>query len=46
MIKLLVPKMFGKYELVKKEYQRYKADKNRNYKDDKTYEYLHILRKF
>jgi adenine-specific DNA-methyltransferase len=36
---------FGKYELVKKEYQRYKADKNRVYKDDKTYEYLHILRK-
>jgi adenine-specific DNA-methyltransferase len=36
---------FGKYELVKKEYQRYKADKNREYKNDKTYEYLHILQK-
>jgi len=36
---------YGKYELLKKEYQRYKADKNRNYKDNKTYEYLHILRK-
>ena len=36
---------FGRYELVKKEYQRYKADKNREYKDTKTYEYLHILKK-
>jgi len=36
---------YGKYELVKKEYQRYKADRNREYKDNKTYEYLHILRK-
>ena len=36
---------YGKYELVKKEYQRYKADRNRKYKDNKTYEYLHILRK-
>jgi len=36
---------FGRYELVKKEYQRFKADKNREYKDTKTYEYLHILRK-
>ncbi len=35
---------YGKYELVKKEYQRFKADK-REYKSDKTYEYLHILRK-
>ncbi len=36
---------YGKYELVKKEYQRFKADSNRNHKADKTYEYLHILRK-
>ena len=36
---------YGKYELVKKEYQRYKADKNRVYKDNKTHEYLHILKK-
>jgi len=36
---------YGRYELIKKEYQRYKADKNREYKDNKTYEYLHILRK-
>ena len=36
---------YGKYELIKKEYQRYKADKNRNYKNNKTYEYLHILKK-
>jgi len=36
---------YGKYELIKKEYQRYKADRNRVYKDNKTYEYLHILKK-
>ncbi len=36
---------YGRYELVKKEYQRYKADSNREYKNNKTYEYLHILRK-
>jgi len=36
---------YGRYELVKKEYKRYKADRNREYKDNKTYEYLHILRK-
>jgi len=34
---------YGNYSLVKKEYQRYKADSNRVYKDDKTYEYLHLL---
>jgi len=36
---------FGKYELIKKEYQRFKADNKRNHKADKTFEYLHILRK-
>ena len=38
---------YGKYTLVQKEYQRFKADKtaNRNHKADKTYEYLHILEK-
>jgi len=36
---------YGEYELAKKEYQRYKADKNRVYKKDKTFEYLHILKK-
>ncbi len=38
---------YGKYNLVQKEYQRFKADKteNRNHKADKTYEYLHILTK-
>jgi adenine-specific DNA-methyltransferase len=36
---------YGKYELVKKEYQRFKADSKREHKADKTYEYLHILRK-
>ncbi len=37
---------YGKYELVKKEYQRFKADSKREHKADKTYEYLHILRKY
>jgi adenine-specific DNA-methyltransferase len=36
---------YGEYELVKKEYQRFKADSKREHKADKTYEYLHILRK-
>ena len=36
---------YGKYELVKKEYQRFKADNKREHKADKTHEYLHILRK-
>lgn len=38
---------YGEYSLKTKEYQRFKADKteNRNHKADKTYEYLHILRK-
>ncbi len=38
---------YGKYELVKKEYQRFKADKNenRNHKANSTFEYLHILEK-
>jgi len=36
---------YGDYDVVKKEYQRYKADKNRIYKGDKTYEYLHVLKK-
>ena len=35
------------YKLVKKEYQRFKADKtdNRNHKANSTFEYLHILEK-
>ncbi|MEO1954767.1 MAG: DNA adenine methylase [Campylobacterales bacterium] len=38
---------YGRYDLVSKEYQRFKADKtaNRNHKADKTFEYLHILYK-
>jgi len=36
---------YGKYELIKKEYQRFKADNNRKQNADKTYEYLHVLRK-
>lgn len=36
---------YGSYDLQKKEYQRFKADKteNRNHKADSTFEYLHIL---
>ncbi|ADV46627.1 DNA adenine methylase [Nitratifractor salsuginis] len=34
---------YGQYSLLKQEYQRYKADNNREYKEEKTYEYLHIL---
>jgi adenine-specific DNA-methyltransferase len=36
---------FGEYDLVTKNYQRFKSDKkeNRNHKADKTVEYLHIL---
>lgn len=36
---------YGKYEVVKKEYSRFKADNNRFNKAKKTYEYLHILMK-
>ncbi len=38
---------YGKYELLSKEYQRFKADKceNRNHKANKTHEYLHVLEK-
>ena len=37
----------GTYDLRRKEYQRFKADKteNRNHKANMTYEYLHILEK-
>jgi len=40
-----IMKKYGKYSLVIKEYQRFKADKteNENHKANKTYEYLHIL---
>ena len=36
---------YGKYILITKEYQRFKADKteSRNHKADKTFEYLHVL---
>ncbi len=38
---------YGKYDLVQKKYQRFKADSdtNRSHKADKTFEYLHILEK-
>ena len=36
---------YGKYDLAKTNYQRFKADadERRNHKADKTEEYLHIL---
>ncbi len=42
-----IMKKYGKYDLAKKEYQRFKADKteNRNHKASSTIEYLHILEK-
>lgn len=42
-----VMERFGKYDLIKKKYQRFKADKteNRNHKAVNTFEYLHILEK-
>lgn len=42
-----VMERFGTYDLKKKRYQRFKADKteNRNHKATETYEYLHILEK-
>ena len=45
-IKLIMQK-YGKYDLIKTQYQRFKADKteNRNHKANSTYEYLHILEK-
>lgn len=36
-------KKYGKYTLFSQEYNRYKADNNRNYKSNKTTEYLHCL---
>ncbi|MDD5693238.1 MAG: DNA adenine methylase [Patescibacteria group bacterium] len=33
----------GEYRCFKKEYARYKADNNRDYKDNKTFEYLHCV---
>ena len=36
---------YGKYSLVKKEYKRFKVQMHKNTKDNKTFEYLHILEK-
>jgi len=36
---------YGSYDVVKREHQRYKADNNREYKANKTYEYLHVCHK-
>ena len=42
-----IMKQFGSYELISKDYQRFKADKteNRNHRASNTVEYLHILEK-
>ena len=39
---------YGRYDLVKRQHQRFRADKeqNRNHKASSTLEYLHILEKF
>ncbi|MBF0785263.1 modification methylase [Muribacter muris] len=37
--------LYGRYDFVEQEYQRFKADNTRKYKDVKTVEYLHILEK-
>lgn len=36
---------YGEYSLVKKEYKRFKVQMNKNTKENKTFEYLHILEK-
>lgn len=36
---------YGKYELFTKDYKRFKADRNRVHKADKTIEFLHFLQK-
>ena len=43
-IKLIMSK-YGHYDLAKTNYQRFKADSNRNNKANSTVEYLHILEK-
>jgi len=45
-VKIIMSK-YGKYDIATINYQRFKADKdeNRNYKANKTEEYLHILKK-
>ena len=42
-----IMKKYGKYDLITKEYQRFKADKseNRNHRANYTFEYLHILKR-
>ena len=43
-----IMKQYGKYDIKKKKYQRFRSDKqnNRNHKADYTTEYLHILHKY
>lgn len=41
-----IMKSFGRYTVVEKQYQRFKADKNREYKSDKTIEYIHCLKRY
>ena len=40
-----IMKKYGKYEVFKKKYQRFKADSRRKHKADSTFEYLHFLKK-
>lgn len=42
-----IMRKYGEYVLLKKDYQRFKADKTeaRNHKADATVEYLHVLEK-
>ncbi|TXE88162.1 modification methylase [Campylobacter volucris] len=35
---------YGEYDYIKQDYQRYKSDSSRNQKQNKTTEYLHILK--
>ncbi len=40
-----IMEQYGRYDLVQTDYQRFKADKNRNYIANQTTEFLHILEK-
>lgn len=40
-----IMRKYGNYKRYEKEYKRFKADKNREYKKDTTIEYLHCLEK-
>ena len=40
-----IMKKYGRYEVFKKKYQRFKADSRREHKANSTFEYLHFLKK-